>query len=106
MAENAWNHGVVLGSAIAAKDFDRLWQIQATAFINEQAIGQGHCSDVMGHPLIAMAWIANHLRQRGLRFKAGDWVTTGSWVASQFPLAGQELRFAMPGLAEVTLAVC
>ena len=106
VAENAWNHGVVLGSAIAAKDFDRLWQIQATAFINEQAIGQGHCSDVMGHPLIAMAWIANHLRQRGLRFKAGDWVTTGSWVASQFPLAGQELHFAMPGLAEVTLAVC
>ena len=106
VAENAWNHGVVLGSAIAAKDFDRLWQTQATACINNQAIGQGHCGDVMGHPLIAMAWIANHLRSRGRRFKAGDWVTTGSWVASQFPLAGQTLRFEMPGLAEVTLVVC
>lgn len=106
VAENAWNHGVVLGSAIAAKDFDRLWSTQATAYINDQAIGQGHCGDVMGHPLIAMAWIANHLRRRGRHFKAGDWVTTGSWVASQFPLAGQTLRFEMPGLAEVTLAVC
>ena len=106
VAENAWNHGVVLGSAIAAQDFEALWQTQATAFINGQAIGQGHSSDVMGHPLIAMAWIANHMRQRGQRFKAGDWVTTGSWVASQFPLAGQTLRFEMPGLADVTLVVC
>ncbi len=106
VAENAWNHGVVLGSVIAAKDFEALWQTQATAFINGQAIGQGHSSDVMGHPLIAMAWIANHMRSRGMRFKAGDWVTTGSWVASQFPLAGQDLRFELHGLGEVTLAVC
>ncbi len=106
VAENAWNHGAVLGPAIAAKDFDTLWQTQASAFVNEQVIGQGDCGDVMGHPLIAMAWIANHLRKRGRSFKAGDWVTTGSWVASQFPLAGQTLRFAMPGLAEVTLTVC
>jgi 2-keto-4-pentenoate hydratase len=106
VAENAWNHGAVLGTAIAAKDFDTLWQTQATAYINEQAIGQGRCSDVMGHPLIAMAWIANHFAARGRQFKQGDWVTTGSWVASQFPQPGQHLRFAMPLLGEVTLAVC
>ena len=105
VAENAWNHGVVLGSVIAAKDFDALWQTQATAYINGKAIGQGHSQDVMGHPLTAMAWIANHLRSRGKRFKAGDWVTTGSWVASQFPTAGQELRFDMKSLGAVTLAV-
>jgi len=89
----------------AAKDFDALWQTQATAYINGKAIGHGHSQDVMGHPLTAMAWIANHLRSRGKRFKAGDWVTTGSWVASQFPTAGQELRFDMKGLGEVTLLV-
>ena len=105
VAENAWNHGVVLGSPIAAKDFDALWQCQASAFINGKAIGQGHCHDVMGHPLIAMAWIANHLRERGKRFKAGDWVTTGSWVASQFPTAGQELRFDIGDWGAVTLSV-
>lgn len=105
VAENAWNHGVVLGSAIAAKDFDALWQTQATATINGKAIGHGHSHDVMGHPLTAMAWIANHLRSLGKHFKAGDWVSTGSWVASQFPTAEQELRFEMKGLGEVTLAV-
>jgi 2-keto-4-pentenoate hydratase len=52
-----------------------------------------------------MAWMANHMRLRGRRFKAGDWVTTGSWVASQFRQLGQRLRFAMPALGEVTLAV-
>jgi 2-keto-4-pentenoate hydratase len=105
VAENAWNHGVVLGPVIATKNFDALWQTQATAYINGKAIGQGHSQDVMGHPLAAMAWIANHVRSRGKRFKAGNWVTTGSWVASQFPSAGQELRFEMKGLGEVTLLV-
>jgi len=105
VAENAWNHGVVLGSAIAVEDFDALWQTKATAYINGKAIGQGHSRDVMGHPLTAMAWIANQFRSKGKRFLAGDWVTTGSWVASQFPSAGQELRFEISGLGEVTLAV-
>jgi len=55
--------------------------------------------------LQAMAWIANHFQQRGRRFKAGQWVTTGSWLASFFPLPGQHLRFDIAGCAEVQVHI-
>ena len=105
VAENAWNHGAVLGSRIEKKQFSDLWQATGTAYADDQAIGSGHSRDVMGHPLQAMAWIANHFQQRGRRFKAGQWVTTGSWLASFFPLPGQHLRFDIAGCAEVQVHI-
>ena len=95
VAENAWNHGVVLGDRIDKSQFDLLWQTTGTAYVNGQPIGHGHSRDVMGHPLQAMAWIANHMASRGHALKAGQWVTTGSWLASYFPEAGQGLCFEL-----------
>ncbi len=105
VAENAWNHGVVLGSQIDKSSFADLWQATGTAYVNGESIGSGHSRDVMGHPLQAMAWIANHFQQRGRRFKAGQWVTTGSWLASFFPVSGQNLRFDIAGCAEVLVHI-
>lgn len=105
VAENAWNHGVVLGPRIDKSDFEQLWLTTGTAFVNGQALGAGKSHDVMGHPLKAMAWIANHFQHRGRRFKAGEWVTTGSWLASYFPQPGQQLRFEMAGLSAVSVQI-
>jgi 2-keto-4-pentenoate hydratase len=105
VAENAWNHGAVLGARIEKNQFPDLWQTTGTAFVDGQAIGSGHSRDVMGHPLTAMAWITNHFQQRGRRFKAGQWVTTGSWLASFFPLPGQHLRFDLAGCADVQVQI-
>jgi 2-keto-4-pentenoate hydratase len=60
---------------------------------------------VLGHPVDALAWLANHLQDRGLAMKAGDLVTTGSLVKSQFPVAGNRIAFRLPGLGEVHLSV-
>ena len=105
VAENAWNHGVVLGSRIDPAQFESLWLATGTAYSNGQEIGSGHSRDVMGHPLKAMAWMANHLQQRGHVFKAGQWVSTGSWVASYFPEPGEQLRFEIAGLAQVMVTI-
>ena len=105
VAENAWNHGVVLGDFIDTSQFDMLWQSTGTAYVNGQPIGSGHSRDVMGHPLQAMAWIANHLSTRGHAFKAGQWVTTGSWLASYFPKPAEELRFELGAGAQVCVSI-
>ena len=94
---------MVLGSQIDKSRFADLWQTTGTAYVDGQPIGSGHSRDVMGHPLQAMAWIANHFQQRGHRFKAGQWVTTGSWLASFFPVSGQDLRFDIAGYADVAV---
>lgn len=105
VAENAWNHGVVLGDRIDKSQFDALWLSTGTAYVNGQSIGSGHCRDVMGHPLQAMAWIANHLSTRGHAFKAGQWVTTGSWLASYFPKPADELCFELGAGAQVCISI-
>jgi 2-keto-4-pentenoate hydratase len=105
VAENAWNHGVVIGDRIDKSQFDLLWQTSGTAYVNGQPIGSGHSRDVMGHPLQAMAWIANHLSTRGHVFKAGQWVTTGSWLASYFPKPAEELRFELWPGAQVCVSI-
>jgi len=59
----------------------------------------------MGHPLEALAWVANNLAARGEGLWRSDVVITGSLVASQFPRAGDRLRFEAGALGAVELSV-
>ena len=104
-ADNAWNHGVVLG------DWRHDWAgldtaaLRGVASINDVAAGEGHGRDVMGHPLDAMLWIARHLHARGAGLKRGEFVITGSLITSKFPVAGDLVRFAVEGVGEVRMSV-
>lgn len=105
IADNAWNQGLVLGEPVTGLDAASLQALEGIAFIDESEVGRGTGRDVLGHPLDALAWLANHLVTRGLPVRAGDIVTTGSLVKSQFPVAGNRIAFRLPGFGEVHLAV-
>jgi 2-keto-4-pentenoate hydratase len=104
-ADNAWNSGVVLGPWCRDWRGLDLGSVVGVASVNGVEVGRGTGSDVLGHPLEAMAWIARHLQVRGRTLKAGELVITGSLVASKFPTAGDAVRFAVEGLGEVSLNV-
>ena len=104
-ADNAWNHGVVLGAWRRDwRDID-LGAVRGLATINGEPAGEGFGRDVLGHPLDAMVWIARHLHQRGRTLKKGELVITGSLITSKFPKAGDQVRFNAEGVGEVTLQV-
>lgn len=104
-ADNAWNHGVVLGAWRRDwRDID-LGAVRGLAYINGEPAGEGFGRDVLGHPLDAMVWIARHLHQRGRTLKKGELVITGSLITSKFPKAGDQVRFNAEGVGEVTLQV-
>ena len=105
IADNAWNQGLVLGAPLSGLDAASIQALEGTAFIDGQEVGRGTGRDVLGHPLDALAWLANHLAARGLSLHAGDVVTTGSLVKSQFPVAGNRIAFRVPGLGDVQLSV-
>ena len=105
IADNAWNQGLVLGAPVRGLGADFLRDVQGIASIDGQEVGRGTGKDVLGHPLDALAWLANHLHARGLRLQQGDIITTGSLVKSQFPKAGQRIDWSMPGLGEVALNI-
>ena len=104
-ADNAWNHGVVLGEwRHDWADLDTA-ALRGAASINNLAAGEGHGRDVLGHPLDAMLWIARHLHARGAGLKRGEFVITGSLITSKFPVAGDLVRFAVEGVGEVRMSV-
>jgi len=104
-ADNAWNQGAVLGAPVADWRGIDLEAIRGVATINGQVVGEGHGRDSMGHPLEALAWVANHLARRGHGLWRGGVVITGSLVTSKFPIAGDEIRFELGPLGAVELKV-
>lgn len=104
-ADNAWNEGAVLGVPVPAwRDLD-LAALRGVATINGKVVGEGQGGDAMGHPLEALAWVANHLAGRGRCLRKGDAVITGSLVASKFPLCGDLVRFEAGPLGSIELRV-
>jgi 2-keto-4-pentenoate hydratase len=104
-ADNAWNEGAVLGAPVADWQPIDLGGIRGVAMINGKLVGEGHGRDAMGHPFESLAWVANHLAQRGLGLWRGAVVITGSLVTSKFPVAGDEIRFDLGALGAVELKV-
>jgi len=105
IADNAWNEGAVLGEPVREWQGIDLAALRGVASINASEVGSGHGRDVMGHPLDALAWLANHLAARGLGLWRGDIAITGSLVTSKFPKAGDRMRFEAGALGAVELQV-
>ncbi|MSQ64544.1 MAG: hypothetical protein EXR33_12055 [Betaproteobacteria bacterium] len=79
--------------------------LRGVATINGQHAGEGHGRDVMGHPLDALAWVANNLASRGLGLCRGEVVITGSLVTTKYPKPGDLVRFDAGDLGAVQLHV-
>jgi 2-keto-4-pentenoate hydratase len=105
VADNAWNEGAVLGEPVMDWRNIDLAALRGVAMINGNSVGVGHGHDVMGHPLDALAWLANNLASRGLGLWRGDVVITGSLVTSKFPKSGDLVRFGAGALGSVELKI-
>ena len=116
LADNTWNEGAVLGEWVP---FTQLWpdlsakpraddavgELKGEAYINGSSVGHGYAHDLMGHPLNAIAWLANEANDRGTYLKAGDIAMLGSLVTSKFPQKGDHLRFELEGFKPIHLHV-
>ncbi len=105
VADNAWNEGAVLGPETAEWRGIDLAAVRGVARINGAEAGQGVGADTMGHPMDALAWIANHLASAGRGLLRGDVVITGSLVTSKHVKAGDVVEFALDGLGAAELRV-
>ena len=104
-ADNAWNEGAVLGEPVTDWQRIDLAAMRGVATINGKVVGEGYGRDAMGHPFESVAWIANHLAQRGRGLWRGAVVITGSLVTSKFPVPGDAVRFELDALGAVELKV-
>ncbi|MQF67802.1 hydratase, partial [SAR202 cluster bacterium AD-802-F09_MRT_200m] len=73
--------------------------------INGEMVGDGHGSDVMGHPLEPLAWLANKLAEQGLGLYAGMVIITGSIVSPKPLKAGDSASIMIEGLGGADINV-
>lgn len=98
IADNAFNAGCVLGpEQNASGDLD-LARARGVMRLNGVEVGNGVGGDALGHPFAALAWLANHLLERGRQLQAGNIVLTGSIVTTKWPDAGDDIVADVEGL--------
>ena len=75
-------------------------------WINDVEVASGMSSLVMGHPLNALAWLANAHGEHGLPgIRAGEFVLLGSVVQTQWLNAGDKVRIEVSELGQASLDV-
>ena len=105
-AINAINVGArlgVLGSPIGvgrdqAGLSEALRDMQVTLFGDGKEIDRGKGSDVLGHPLNAVVWLAQDLAREGLALKRGDLISLGSFSKLLPPKPGLAIEARYQGL--------
>jgi 2-keto-4-pentenoate hydratase len=100
VANNAWNAGCVIGPPLTGWRKLDLAALSGRMLINGAEVGRGVGADVLGHPLIALAWLANILAERGRPLRAGMIVSTGSIVSTKFPKPGDTVVAELESLGE------
>ncbi|MEK0430032.1 MAG: hypothetical protein RL001_2559 [Pseudomonadota bacterium] len=105
-ADDFYNAGCVLGEPVKDWHHLDLANLTGRTWINEVEVASGNSSLVMGHPLNALAWLANAHGEHGLPgLKAGEFILLGSVVETQWLNAGDRVRIDVSGLGSASLNV-
>lgn len=105
LADNISNGGFCWGPAVENWRAADLAKPEARLVIDGEEVGRAVGGNAAGHPKRLVAWLANHLVQRGRPLAAGMFATTGSHTGLHVaPLRALVLaRFADLGEARLTL---
>jgi len=105
-ADDFYNAGCVLGEPVKDWRHLDLANLTGRTWINEIEVASGNSSLVMGHPLNALAWLANAHGEHGLPgLRAGEFILLGSVVETQWLSAGDRVRIDVSGLGSVSLDI-
>ena len=101
VADGVYNNAIVLGRPLTSvTGFDLA--LEGVVFEQDgQIVATQTAAEVLGNPLVALAWAANTLGKTGRGLRAGDIVLTGSISKVLRPTAGQSVRAAFTRLGSV-----
>lgn len=102
IAENFFNAGCVLGEPARVSGRE-LREASGSMRINGELVGTGTGGDILGHPLEALAWLANDRNRRGAPLRAGEVVSLGSVVRTAWIGAGDVVEVDFDRLGGCTL---
>ena len=102
VADGVYANAIVLGSALTEVAHLDLALEGLIYEHNGAMVATNTAAEVLGSPINALAWIANHLGARGLGLSAGQVVMTGSVSKLVHPKAGDTVRATYTRLGSVS----
>ena len=98
IADNASCGTMVIGSNWVDPNTVDLLACKAVVTKNGKHLSEGIGSATLGSPLAAVAWLANTLGERGIPFKAGEIILSGSLVPLEPVKAGDTMHVSIEGI--------
>lgn len=102
VADGVFANTIVLGqplTAVAGLDL----ALEGVVYeLNGRVAATNTAAEVLGNPVNSLAWVANHLGERGLGLRAGDIVMTGSISTLLRPAAGDVVSARFTRLGSVS----
>ncbi|MBI5975046.1 2-keto-4-pentenoate hydratase [Staphylococcus canis] len=80
LADNTATGGVVLGETIPQLDYDTLKDVEMTLTFNGEVQKTGKATEVLGHPVKAVQWLAQKLVSHQKSLKKGDIISSGTFI--------------------------
>ena len=102
IADDFFSAGAAIGAPVSTWSNLDLAAVRGAMTINDEEVGAGVGSDVMGHPFEALAWLANHAAATGRPLAEGDVVLMGSIVETRWVGPGDRVRIEIEGLGEAS----
>jgi len=97
IADDFFGAGCVLGSPVKTDPL-HIDALRGEMWVNDQSVGVGSGSDILGHPLDALVWLAQLRASQAQPLRAGEFVTLGSLVQTQWIEKGDEVRVTIDTL--------
>jgi 2-oxopent-4-enoate/cis-2-oxohex-4-enoate hydratase len=102
VADGVYANAIVLGRPLTPVSGLDL-ALEGVVFEQDgQIVGTQTAAEVLGNPLVSLAWAANTLGRMGRGLRAGDIVLTGSISKVLRPTAGQSVRASFTRLGSVS----
>ncbi len=102
IVDDFFQSACVLGPEIADWQNIDLAGLVGHTIVNGAEVGSGQGADIMGHPLNALAWLANNLNDLGHPLKAGEFILLGSMVECQWLSPGDQIVMQNSELGEIS----
>lgn len=104
VADDFFNAGCVLGAPVEIDPLS-LDSLEGEMRVDGKVVGTGRGADILGHPMAALAWLAEHLRARGTPLRAGQIVSLGSMVKTAWIDAGAVVEIEISALGGCSLEI-
>ncbi len=107
IADDFFHAGLILGQRqthwTAATLGADLSALKGAAWVNGVEVGRGQGADIMGNPLEALVWLANHCARRGVSLPKGTLVSLGSLIQTHWLQPGDAAEIEIERLGTVKL---